>query len=636
MVHQYYGFAAKPGGGLFMLSDPFGPNPRLSDLLEDAVVQKGRLKGRRLKPGAFLSPDVSFDGATVLFAYSECRAKGIEWSPRASFHIFRVSAGGLGLVQLSDGHWNDFDPCFLPDSRIAFISERRGGYLRCGASSPPYDSPTYTLHSMAADGSDVVCLSFHDTQEWHPSVDHNGMLVYTRWDYIDRDSNMAHHIWLCYPDGRDPRAYHGNYPLVRESRPWMEMSIRAVPGSHRYVATAAPHHGHAFGSLVLIDQRLPDDGATSQITRLTPDTPFPEAEGGTRQVRRHMRYGTPWPLSEDDYLCAYDEQAKSHGIYWIDRYGNRELIYRDPAIPCLSPIPLRPRPEPPAVPEQTARSGAVGESGPATIAVMNVYDSDFEWPAGTKIAALRVVQVLPKTTAPVDVPRIGAARETNARAALGTVPVEADGSAYFEAPAGKLIQALDGRGMAVQSMRSGTYVHPGERLTCQGCHERKHTPPSHPIQAPVALRRAPSKLRPEPDGSNPFNYPRLVQPALDRHCVACHRQKKALDLTAAIEGPHGWTRSYSNLARKYGFWFTTGNGSIRAGVHGGSRTIPGRFGAHAAPLLGYLNERHYGVKLPPDDFRRITLWLDLNSEFYGAYEHVEAQARGELVEPSLH
>ena len=89
---------------------------------------------------------------------------------------------------------------------------------------------------MAADGSDIRCLSFHETQEWHPSVDHNGMVVYTRWDYIDRDSNVAHHIWLCYPDGRDPRAYHGNYPLVRASRPWMEMSIRAVPGSHRFVA----------------------------------------------------------------------------------------------------------------------------------------------------------------------------------------------------------------------------------------------------------------------------------------------------------------------------------------------------------------------------------------------------------------
>jgi len=49
-----------------------------------------------------------------------------------------------------------------------------------------------------------------------------------------------------------------------------------------------------------------------------------------------------------------------------------------------------------------------------------------------------------------------------------------------------------------------------------------------------------------------------------------------------------------------------------------------------------LDEKHYGVKLAPEDLHRITLWLDLNSEFYGAYEDTSAQARGEKVEPSLY
>ena len=59
---------------------------------------------------------------------------------------------------------------------------------------------------MEPDGSDIICLSFHETHEWHPSVTNDGMLVYTRWDYVDRDTNVAHHIWTCYPDGRDPRS----------------------------------------------------------------------------------------------------------------------------------------------------------------------------------------------------------------------------------------------------------------------------------------------------------------------------------------------------------------------------------------------------------------------------------------------
>ena len=91
----------------------------------------------------------------------------------------------------------------------------------------------------------------------------------------------------------------------------------------------------------MIDPRLPDDGAMSQVTRLTPDVPFPESEGGKTTVRANMAYGTAWPLSEDDYLCVYDAAAANHGIYWIDRFGNRELLYRDPEIPCLSPIPVR-------------------------------------------------------------------------------------------------------------------------------------------------------------------------------------------------------------------------------------------------------------------------------------------------------
>ncbi len=36
--------------------------------------------------------------------------------------------------------------------------------------------------------------------------------------------------------------------------------------------------------------------------------------------------------------------------------------------------------------------------------------------------------------------------------------------------------------------------------------------------------------------------------------------------------------------------------------------------------------------LPRD---RFTLWLDCNSDFYGTYENLQAQARGEIVRPVL-
>ena len=657
---QYYGFTAVPGGGLFVLSDPFGDEPKLANLLGDSVVTNGHMAGKRLVPGSFLSPEVSYDGRRILFACSANKepmrtwdevwppSKGTrEWNATNCYHVFQVNADGTGLTQLTDGPWDDFDPCFLPSGRIAFISERRGGYVRCGIRA----CRNFNLCSMKPDGSDIRLLSYFDTNEWHPSVNNEGMLVFTRWDYIDRNTQIAHHLWTCYPDGRDARAPHGNYPMRRGDRPWSELSIRAIPGSRKYVATAAPHHGYAFGSLVLIDLEKLDDDSNSQITRLTPEVPFPEAEG---PIRANEVYGTPWPLSEEDFLCAYDPQTNNHGIYWIDCYGNKELIYRDPSISSLSPIPLRPRHMPPVLPEEaeplTIAEHEANTARPSTIALMNVYDSDFDWPEKTEITHLRVLQVLPKSTPSRNTPRIGFAEQTNARAVLGTVPVESDGSAHFEVPPGRLIyfQALDSRGMAVQSMRTATYVQAGERLTCQGCHERRHTPPSGPTEIPLALRRLPSKLEPDVEGSNPFNYVRLVQPVLDRNCVACHQEEKALDLTGEIEyrpcprDSHKqvcYTRSYNNLAEDYGFCFHAHSATEIANVdmvqRAAGRTIAGKFGARAARLMQYLDEGHYGVKLSDEDLHRVILWLDCNSEFLGAYEEPEAQARGELIRPAL-
>ena len=43
MCDQYYGLAQRPGGGLFILSDPFGAKPAIRNLLEKSTVAAGRL-----------------------------------------------------------------------------------------------------------------------------------------------------------------------------------------------------------------------------------------------------------------------------------------------------------------------------------------------------------------------------------------------------------------------------------------------------------------------------------------------------------------------------------------------------------------------------------------------------------------
>ncbi|MDP6544231.1 MAG: hypothetical protein QGH60_09590 [Phycisphaerae bacterium] len=658
---QYFGWGHRGGGGgLFVLSNPFGAKPVLRDVLADSVVQKGRLKGKKLDSGAFLTPDLSWDAKTIMFAYTE-PSRGRGWSPQHSFHIFKVNVDGSGLQQITDGKWNDFDPCFMPNGRIAFISERRGGFGRCH----PRPVPTYTLHSMLPDGNDIITMSYHETNEWNPSVDHDGMVVYSRWDYIDRGDCIAHHPWITYPDGRDARAIHGNYPTSRRGRPDAEHQIRAIPGSRRYFATAVPHHGQAYGSLIIFDPRVEDDGAMSPVKRFTPEERFPETEGGSG------RYGTPWPLSEKYVICAYGpggvrDRKNPLSLYLVDVFGNRVLVYRDPKIMCQDPIPLRRRKMPPVIPHKTQNGFPVGhpkQGQPATVKTatiqcMNVYNGQKSWPKGTKIKSLRVFQIFPKPTVPINRPDIGIGSETLARGVLGTVPVDADGSINFTVPSGKLIyfQALDENGLAVQSMQSVTYTHPGETLTCLGCHESRHKA-SPPTSIKTALRRKPSTLQPEGVGSYPVSYPRLVQPVLDKKCVPCHtknnndpkKKKKAPDLTGGPGqwnrsgyggGRRIWSKSYISLTNDKnnestpikGFAFAF---SGRPPGRTPTRTVPGQFGARGSKLYAQIKKGHNDLKLTSEELHRITLWLDSNSLFYGAYHDLEAQRKGQRVVPTL-
>ena len=272
------------------------------------------------------------------------------------------------------------------------------------------------------------------------------------------------------------------------------------------------------------------------------------------------------------------------------------------------------------------------------MAVVNVYDSRTDWPAGTKIQSLRVFQLLPCA-----VPSGGLRpHETGKRIAeagdsvvpcrwvLGTVPVEEDGSAHFTVPAYRelFFQALDERGLAVTSMRSATSLRAGERLTCAGCHEHKSRAPQMPATMPLALRRPPSAPTADVDGSNPFSYPRLVKPVLDRNCVQCHAENQAKKAPNLAKEPikNKFYASYNNLVN---FGFTAYGDAYR--------TVAGQFGARASKLIGMLEQGHYDVKLSEEDFHRLTLWIDCCSMFYGVFEKEpgEAQLRGEIARAIL-
>jgi cytochrome c553 len=270
------------------------------------------------------------------------------------------------------------------------------------------------------------------------------------------------------------------------------------------------------------------------------------------------------------------------------------------------------------------------------MAVVNIYEAELPWPEGTRIEALRVVQVFPKTTRIANVPNIGIGNQSLGRGVLGTVPVEPDGSAYFEIPPDVPVyfQALDEKGRAVQTMRSVTYAHQGEQLVCHGCHEaRRAGPPQASATSPMlAFRRPPSKLAGDVEGSWPLTFPRLVQPVLQDRCVDCHEEESEAPSLSDRPGPHGWSEAYRALSG-YAWAKHGGNGWLAKNVS--SYSIPGQVGAKASTLLNQLEAGHHEVELSMDEWHRLILWLDLNSNFYGVYHDLTSQARGEHVEPLL-
>lgn len=661
--HQLSGplaFCNRVGGGLYLVKD-FKTDAEVVDVLKDSVVRNGSYQGWRLSgKGSFYSPELSYDGRTILFSWSENRI-GREragwdlgtvgpihrWPPENVWHIFRVNVDGTGLTQLTEGPWNDFDPCFLPSGRVAFVSERRGGYIRCFRETLYMEPTTYVLYSMNEDGSDITPLSYFEASEWAPSVDNHGMLVFSRWDYIDRENGLGSTFWTCYPDGRDPRALHGNYPHpysvqpeydgpkmgTRPLGPCSEMHFRAVPNSPRYVFTGVPHHGASFGPLALLDPRIRDQGTMNQITRITADQRFPESQTreGIETDDRTLKYGTPWPLSEDFYVCNYGQS-----LILLDRFGTKTVICTHAQCPhigetmrLVEPIPVQPRQRPPVPPVSNSEGQHIRvPHDPAVIGVINIQISDLPFPEDRPAKWMRIVQLFPKTTPYRDVPNTGYGPEGIPRMSLGIVPVEDDGSVYCKTPVGKLMlfQALDANMMAIQSMRSGTFVHRGERLTCIGCHDDKWEAPA--IKGPPkAFQRQPSELIKEPGSQEPVTYYRTVKPIFDSKCQPCHQSEG--------EGPQNM--GYDAL-KEYAFYFSgahMNNYSNLRMTGMGTRSIPGLVGAHYSKIGKALLRNHRGQRISEEEYRRVCLWLDLNAPRLGAFNDVAKQEQGELVWPDL-
>ncbi|NQT14188.1 MAG: hypothetical protein HQ582_15645 [Planctomycetes bacterium] len=364
-----------------------------------------------------------------------------------------------------------------------------------------------------------------------------------------------------------------------------------------------------------MDPNRSADGEAA-MRRLTPEVAFPETEGWPQTY-----FANPYPLSESHYLTAWSDAplppgtprpawgmpgpTNDLGLYLFDRFGNLNLLYRDPEISSMYPLPVRARPKPATVSSQLDLAGP--QEG--RMLLQNVY-LGLESIAPTKVNSLRLVGIPQKTHPTMNFPSLGMTRDDPGKFVLGTVPVDDDGSAYFQVPSGVsfFLQALDGEGKAVQTMRSATYVQPGQTTTCVGCHERRNTSP--PNTQPTAMRRAASKITPGPKGSWPLDFQTLVGPVLESHCTECHKPStdgEKWDLTPE--------KSYDTLV-------AYGKPSLREHVlarYSAGRSIAGACASQASPLVNLLKKGHYEVQLRSDDWPRLYTWIDTYAQRQGSF-----------------
>ncbi len=612
------------------------------------------------RPAALWRHDLSYDGRRVLFCMK----------PEGDrvFHLYEVNLDGTGLRQLTRGDYSDTDPIYTPSGHIVFTSSRGNSYSRCWPSDPGF-----VLMRCDADGRNIYFLSAGNEPDYMPAMLPDGRVLYTRWEYTDKEVMRMQSLWTVNPDGTGVSVYWGN----QSHWPDMVMEARAVPGTNRVMFAGLGHHDVWSGSIGILDRsqglNYPDG-----LTKVTQEIPWAEVGDGPderaetadyHESGAYAAYKCPYPLSDDLFLVSArtgtpgrttrsDPSRGFFAVYLMDTCGNRELVYRG-AYNVLYPIPVRPRPRPALIPEQVAWPGPETPGvavKPYTIYTGDVYEGLSGVPRGT-VKYIRVLQQDSTTFSlgykgqvPGDTksrphmhmgPPLGIAVDDGIKRVIGTVPVAEDGSAHFTAPPGEALhfQLLDAQYRTIQTMRSFVNGMPGETRGCVGCHELHSVAP--PTGANTALRSAPATPDPPPWGSDcTLGYERDIQPILDRHCGKCHqgsgKARAKLDLTLRPSPDAGhFKEPYVTLVlgktRKISHFPSRG---CSVGIAdtllpqltpvrpGDNETVPPMtalsYKSRLVQIAG--SGKHNGVRVPSTELRKLIVWVDTLCPYRGEAE----------------
>lgn len=557
-------------------------------------------------------PELSFDGKQIVFAMRR--------EIKDDYHIYVINADGSNLKQLTSAPGVfDIDPLYLVGGAIAFTSSRDPKYCMCNRHIMG------NLFKMAPDGANIHQLGRSTLFEGHGSLMPDGRILYSRWEYVDRNFGDAQGLWVVNPDGSTHAIYWGN----NTGSPGGVIDARIIPGTQLCISTFTSCHDLPWGAIAIIDRSKGID-TPDAVLRTWPvgARTLCNTKGGFDAFKRvKPKYEDPYPLSKDYFLASREEGGRM-AICLLDTFGNELILHTDPQ-GCFDPMPLGPRKRPEVRADARDYTDANG-----IFYVQDVYvGTHMKGVARGSVKSLRVVESPPKRNwtrsawggQGIQCPGMNWHNFENKRI-LGTVPVEADGSAQFECPSDTFVffQLLDEDGMLVQSMRSGTMIQSGERQGCIGCHENRleSVPPT--AQPLLALKRAPDKLNGWYGEPRTFSFQKEVQPIFDKHCVSCHDFNKPAGEKLRLAGD----RTLSFNASYIDLW---SRGVITCVGAGPAETQEAKvWGSHASRLIKVLQEghpqgapgfeAHRSVTLNAEEMARLIAWVDINAPYYPFYE----------------
>lgn len=510
------------------------------------VTEKAIIKSN----GVLRDPDVSPDGTKFLFSQKKDETD--------DYHIYEYDFTTGKQTQLTFGNGAaDVEPVYTANGSIVFSSTRDQQTVDC------WYTPVMNLYVMDGDGKNITRVGYDQVHTTYPTSTSDGRILYTRWDYNDRNQMFVQALFQMFPDGSNQTEVFGN----DVNNPSTLLHTRDIPGQpSKYITIISGHHMFQVGKLAIVDLSK-GRNTVAAVKYLNADNQTRELSSqGTQNVDNSLfQQGTvykfPYAYSDSLFtvsMCKtygeHDKRKAAFEIVLMDAKGKPQTLItsdnvnsnKESELPASQLVPIKTR-------NIFNRASILNYANQtATYYLANVYEG--ESMKGVKAGDAKYLRVVGLDF------RAYAIGATNGygtgssdpyspistgngawdvKDVLGIVDINADGSALFSIPAGIPVyfQVLDENGGLIQTMRSWTTGQNGEYFSCVGCHLDKNTAPPTSLKPSEAMKKGVQKLQPDKwmsvsdeykdydpysDAPIGFDFLNVVQPILNTSCVTCH------------------------------------------------------------------------------------------------------------------